>query len=92
MKASQTPWETIMEVDTRPKPPGSTAPREDLEKLRGGDPLPPLRADDHTDEDPAVETPVEARQGFLGRPVLMVLVGGLILAIIAWFAVELFAY
>ena len=81
-----------MEVDTRPKAPGPTASREDLEQLRGGDPLPPLRADDHTDEDPAVETPVEARQGFLGRPVLMVLVGGLILAMIAWLAVELFAY
>lgn len=29
-------------------------------------------------------SPVEARQGFLGRPVLMVLIGGLILAVIAW--------
>lgn len=81
-----------MEVHTRPKPTGPTAREQDLEQLRGGDPLPPLRADDHTDEDPAVETPVEARQGFLGRPVLMVLVGGLVLAVIAWLAVELFAY
>jgi hypothetical protein len=39
-----------------------------------------------------VETPVEARQGFLGRPVLLVLVGGLVLTIIAWLGVELFAY
>ncbi|MGX5734501.1 hypothetical protein ACWKW2_09540 [Bosea thiooxidans] len=81
-----------MAVDTRPNAPGPTTSREDLEQLRGGDPLPPLRADDHTDEHPAVETPVEARQGFLDRPVLMVLVGGLILAMIAWIAIELLAY
>jgi hypothetical protein len=30
-----------------------------------------------------VETPVEARQGFLGRPVLIVLVGSCTLAIVA---------
>lgn len=53
---------------------------------------PPMRADDHSNANPAVETPVEARQGFLGTPVLMVLVGGLSLAIVAWIAVELFAY
>lgn len=29
-------------------------------------------------------TPVQARQGLLGRPVLMVLIGGLLLAVIAW--------
>jgi cytoskeletal protein RodZ len=29
-------------------------------------------------------TPVQARQGLLGRPVLMVLIGGLALAAIAW--------
>jgi cytoskeletal protein RodZ len=29
-------------------------------------------------------TPVQARQGLLGRPVLMVLIGGLVLAAIAW--------
>ena len=29
-------------------------------------------------------TPVHARQGVLGRPVLMVLIGGLVLAAIAW--------
>jgi len=76
-----------MTVDTRPG-----MPEADLEKLRGGDPLPPLRADDHSDADPAVETPVEARQGFLGRPVLMVLIGGLMLAVVAWIAVEMLVY
>jgi hypothetical protein len=65
-------------------------PREDrLERLEGGDPIPPIRADDHSDDDPAVETPIEARQGFLDRPVLMVLVGGLALVILAWGLVEL---
>lgn len=29
-------------------------------------------------------TPVQARQGLLGRPVLMVLIGSLVLAVIAW--------
>lgn len=29
-------------------------------------------------------TPVEARQGLLGKPVLMVLIGGLLLAALAW--------
>ncbi len=76
-----------MAVDARPR-----VPEQDLETLRGGDPLPPLRADDHSDADPAVETPVEARQGFLGRPVLAVLVAGLALAVIAWIAVELLVY
>jgi len=76
-----------MTVDTRPR-----VPEQDLEKLRGGDPLPPLRADDHSDADPAVETAVEARQGFLGRPVLAVLIAGLILAVIAWLAVEMLVY
>jgi hypothetical protein len=57
-----------------------------------GNKVPPMRADDHSDADPAVETPVEARQGFLGTPVLMVLVGGLALAVVAWIGVELFAY
>lgn len=60
-----------------------------LERLEGGDPIPPIRADDHSDDDPAVETPVEARQGFLDKPVLMVLIGGLVLAILAWGFVEL---
>lgn len=58
----------------------------------GGDKVPPMRADDHSSADPAVETPVEARQGFLGAPVLMVLIGGLALAVVAWIAVELLTY
>lgn len=33
---------------------------------------------------------VEARQGLLGRPVLMVLIGGLALAAVAWAGVEIF--
>jgi hypothetical protein len=36
------------------------------------------------------ETPVQARQGFLGRPVLMVLIGGLFLAMIAWGIAEIY--
>lgn len=65
-------------------------PREDrLERLEGGDPIPPLRADDHSNADPAVESPVEARQGFLDSPVLMVLIGGLVLAMIAWVVIAL---
>jgi hypothetical protein len=35
------------------------------------------------DDAPAVETPVEARQGFLGRPVAMVLGVSLVLAVLA---------
>lgn len=56
--------------------------------LREGQAFKPLRADDHSTLAPAQETPTEARQGFLGRPVLMVLIGGLVLAVIAWFVVE----
>lgn len=33
---------------------------------------------------------VEARQGLLGRPVLMVLIGGLVLALAAWAGAEMF--
>jgi hypothetical protein len=58
----------------------------------GGDKVPPMRADDHSNADPAEETPVEARQGFLGAPVLMVLIGSLALAVVAWIAVELLTY
>lgn len=56
-------------------------------ELREGQAFRPLKADDHSALDPARETPVEARQGFLGRPVLMVLVGGLVLALVAWFVI-----
>mgnify|MGYP001808033477 CR=1 FL=1 len=66
--------------------------RAQTENPAGGHTIPPMRADDHTDASPAEETPVEARQGFLGAPVLMVLVGGLVLAVVAWIAVELLAY
>jgi hypothetical protein len=59
---------------------------------KGGQPIPPMRADVHSDADPAVETPVEARQGFLDRPVLIVLVAGLALAIIGWGVAEMLAY
>ena len=59
---------------------------------KGGEPIPPMRADVHSDADPAVETPVEARQGFLGRPVLIVLVAGLALAIVGWGIAEMWAY
>jgi hypothetical protein len=46
--------------------------------------------DRHTSE-PRVElTPTEARQGRLGRPVLVVLVVGLLLAMIAWAAAEFY--
>ena len=76
-----------MTVDTRPR-----MPVQDLEHLRGGDPIPPMRADDHSDADPAVETPVEARQGFLDRPVLMVLIGGLVMVTIAWIVIEATIY
>jgi len=58
---------------------------------KGGDPVPPMRADVHTSADPAVETPVEARQGFLGRPVLVVLVAGLFLAVVGWVFAEMVA-
>jgi hypothetical protein len=44
----------------------------------------------HRDRDNRVVlTPTEARQGVLGRPVLYVLVVGLILAMLAWAAAEL---
>ena len=33
---------------------------------------------------------VEARQGFLGRPVLMVLIAGLVLVFLAWGGAEIF--
>ncbi|WP_332691206.1 hypothetical protein [Bosea sp. (in: a-proteobacteria)] len=66
--------------------------REAQVPTEGGEPIPPMRADTHSNAHPAVETPVEARQGFLGKPVLMVLIGGLALAIIAWIGLEIMAY
>ena len=44
--------------------------------------------DNHDRDDRVVMTPTEARQGALGRPVLYVLVVGLLLAILAWAAAE----
>lgn len=41
-------------------------------------------------EHPVRETNSEARQGPLGRPVLMVMLGGLLLAVLAWSAAEMF--
>lgn len=57
----------------------------------GGGVVAPMHPDRHTTADPAVETPVEGRQGFLGRPVLAVLVGGLLLAGLAWIVVHYMA-
>ena len=65
--------------------------RTQTEGVRGGDPVPPMRADDHSDAHPATETPVEARQGFLGRPVLIVLVAALALTVVAWAFVHMVA-
>jgi len=44
--------------------------------------IPNYRTDESEDARKHVETAVEARQGFLGRPVLYVLIGGLVLAAI----------
>ncbi|WP_156410472.1 hypothetical protein [Bosea sp. Root381] len=57
-------------------------------ETRRGDAVSPMKADTHSSADPAVETPVEGRQGFLGRPVLAVLVGGLLLVGVAWLVVH----
>ncbi|MBW4656992.1 MAG: hypothetical protein KME20_28690 [Kaiparowitsia implicata GSE-PSE-MK54-09C] len=57
-------------------------------EMEGGQAVPPMQADRHSAADPAVETPVEGRQGFLGRPVLAVLVGGLLLVGVAWLVVH----
>ena len=54
----------------------------------GSEPVSPMRPDTHSNTSPAVETPVEGRQGFLGRPVLAVLVGGLLLVGVAWLIVH----
>lgn len=48
----------------------------------------PMHAEDHSNAHPAAETPVEGRQGFLGRPVLAVLIGGLLLVGLAWIIVH----
>jgi hypothetical protein len=43
---------------------------------------------EHARERPVTLTPTEARQGVLGRPVLYVLLIGLLLAMLAWGAAE----
>ncbi len=55
---------------------------------RRGQAITPLRAEDHSNAHPAAETPVEGRQGFLGRAVLAVLIGGLLLVGLAWIIVH----
>lgn len=55
-------------------------------------PVPRMQPDDHTTADPAVQTPIEGRQGYKGTPVLAVLIGGLVLAVVAWVVVEIVAY
>lgn len=82
----------MTETEDRANAQAEQRARAQTEGVRGGDKIQPMRADDHTTADPAVETPVEARQGFAGRPVLLVLCGGLILAMIAWFFVEMLTY
>jgi hypothetical protein len=57
-------------------------------ETEGGEAFQPMRADRHSTIDPAVQTPVEGRQGFLDRPVLAVLVGGLLLVGVAWLIVH----
>ena len=54
----------------------------------GGQAITPMRAEDHSNARPAAETPVEGRQGFLGRPVLAVLIDGLLLVGLAWIIVH----
>lgn len=44
----------------------------------------------HRADDKEILTPGEARQAPQGRPVLYVLVAGLVLALVAWAAVELY--
>ena len=66
----------------------ATARAERQTETPGGEAVPPMRPDPHSSAEPAVETPVEARQGFLGVPVLAVLIIGLLLTGIAGFAVH----
>ncbi len=45
---------------------------------------------DKNSQPPVRETAREARQGLLGKPILMVLIGGLFLAAIAWGVAEIY--
>lgn len=47
---------------------------------------------DQNRENPPTVTPQKARQGRRGSPVLMVLIGGLVLAMIVWGAVEIYGW
>jgi hypothetical protein len=49
-----------------------------------------MNAMDKNSQLPVRETAKEARQGLLGKPVLMVLIGGLLLAAIAWGVAEIY--
>lgn len=74
--------------------PGTREARKSAEsqlECSGGETMAPIHPDRHTTAHPAVETPVEGRQGFLGRPVLAVLIGGLCLAGLAWIGVHYIA-
>lgn len=66
----------------------ASARSERQSETPGGAAIPPMHPDRHSAAEPAVETPIEARQGFLGMPVLAVLVVGLLLAVVAGFAVH----
>lgn len=48
-----------------------------------GRPMPPPSQLNQPQDDPVVETPVAARQGFLGRPVVLVLAVSLAMAVMA---------
>ncbi|MFP3546702.1 hypothetical protein SB748_24935 [Rhizobium sp. SIMBA_035] len=45
--------------------------------------------DNHPNSERVTETATEARQGQRGRPVFLVLVGGLVLAMIVWVGVDM---
>lgn len=63
--------------------------RAELQSEEGGsEKIKPMLPDSHSSAHPAIETPVEARQGFLGRPILVVLIGALALSGIAWMLVH----
>jgi hypothetical protein len=49
-----------------------------------------MNAMDKNSQPPVRETAKEARQGLLGKPILMVLIGGLFLAAVAWGVAEIY--
>lgn len=84
MSALRSRMEPRVSNSDNPDPRNVDARADRQGQLQGGEPVSPMRADRHSNSDPAVETPVEGRQGFLGRPVLAVLVGALLLVGVAW--------